>query len=43
MIIALRSSTQIHDALFGGTVKTKPKVDVKEAIRKHIRQRHARD
>jgi len=37
------TSTQIHDALFGGTVKTKPKVDVKEAIRKHIRQRHARD
>ena len=37
------TSVQIHAALFGTTGKTRPKVDVKEAIRKHIRQRHARN
>jgi len=39
-----RSSTDIHDALFGdGVRKPKRPVDVKEGIRKYIRKRHARD
>ncbi len=37
------TSAQVHEALFGAASETKPKVDVKEAIKKHIRQRHARD
>ena len=39
------TSAEVHEALFGGGVKPKlePKVNVKEAIRKHIRRRHARD
>ena len=36
------TSAQVHEALFGGTGKPKPGMDVKEGIRKHIRQRHAR-
>ena len=39
------SSAQVHEALFGAppTPTPRPKADVKEGIRKHIRQRHARD
>lgn len=38
------SSTDIHDALFGSDApKSKRSMDVKEGIRKYIRQRHARD
>jgi len=36
------TSAQVHEALFGGTGKPKPAMDVKDGIRKHIRQRHAR-
>jgi len=36
------TSAQVHEALFGGAGKPKPGMDVKEGIRKHIRQRHAR-
>ena len=37
------TSAEVHEALFGTGGKPKAKIDVKEAIRKHIRQRHARD
>jgi AbrB family looped-hinge helix DNA binding protein len=38
------SSSDVHQALFPkGRPGTKPIVDVKAAIRKHIRLRHARD
>ncbi len=36
------TSAQIHAALFGPTGNAQPPVDVKEAIRKRTRQRHAR-
>ena len=36
------TSADVHDALFGGS-KPKPNVNVKEAIRMHVRRRHARD
>lgn len=38
------TSADVHEALFGVGIKPapKPKVDVKEAIRTHIRRRHAR-
>jgi antitoxin PrlF len=37
------TSQQVHVALFGSAAKPIPKSDVKEAIRRHIRQRHARN
>ena len=37
------TSAQVHEALFGTARTRKAKVDVKEGIRKYIRQRHARD
>jgi antitoxin PrlF len=37
------TSAQVHEALFGVSHTQKAKVDVKEGIRKHIRQRYARD
>jgi len=37
------TSAQVHETLFGGARKPKTKADVKEGIRKYIRQRHARD
>ena len=39
------TSAEVHEALFGssGEPTPTPKVDVKEAIRTHIRRRHARD
>lgn len=37
------TSAEVHAALFGAGSEPLPPVDVKEAIRKHIRQRHARD
>ena len=38
------NSSDMHQVLFPkGTSGTKPIPDVKEAIRKHIRRRHARD
>jgi AbrB family looped-hinge helix DNA binding protein len=37
------TSAEIHEALFGAAPARKPRPDVKEGIRKHIRQRHARD
>ena len=37
------TSAQIHEVLFGASLTRKAKVDVKEGIRKYIRQRHARD
>ena len=39
------TSAEVHAALFGDQVKPnpRPKVSVKDAIRKHIRTRHARD
>ena len=37
------TSAQVHEVLFGASDTRKAKVDVKEGIRKHIRQRHARD
>lgn len=37
------TSAQVHEALFGALDARKAKADVKEGIRKHIRQRHARD
>jgi AbrB family looped-hinge helix DNA binding protein len=37
------TSAQVHEVLFGIAPAPKAKVDVKEGIRKHIRQRHARD
>ena len=36
------SSLDVHQALFGTAAAPEPRVDVKEAIRKHIRQKHAR-
>jgi antitoxin PrlF len=36
------TSAQVHEVLFGASHPRKAKVDVKEGIRKHIRQRHAR-
>lgn len=36
------TSAEVYDALFGGG-KPKPNVDVKDAIRTRMRQRHARD
>lgn len=37
------TSAQIHDVLFGVSTAPTVKMDVKEGIRKHIRQRHARN
>jgi AbrB family looped-hinge helix DNA binding protein len=37
------TSAQVHDVLFGVSHPRPATVDVKEGIRKHIRQRHARD
>jgi AbrB family looped-hinge helix DNA binding protein len=37
------TSAQIHEVLFGTARARKAKADVKEGIRKYIRQRHARD
>ncbi len=37
------TSAEVHEVLFGASHARKAKVDVKEGIRKHIRQRHARD
>ena len=37
------TSAEVHEVLFGASQTQKAKVDVKEGIRKHIRQRHARD
>ena len=40
------TSAQVHDALFGAAGKPNARAtpaDTKEAIRKHVRQRHARD
>ena len=37
------TSAQVHEVLFGGKGAPRSKVDVKAGIRKHIRQRHARD
>jgi antitoxin PrlF len=39
------TSAEVHEVLFGvaHAPKAKVDVDVKEGIRKHIRQRHARD
>ena len=37
------TSAQVHEVLFGASHPRKAKVDVKEGIRKYIRQRHARD
>lgn len=36
------TSSDVHQALFGIGSQPKSKIDVKEAIRQHIRQRHAR-
>jgi AbrB family looped-hinge helix DNA binding protein len=36
------TSAEVHAALFGAS-QPKSKVNVKEAIKKHIRQRYARD
>ena len=37
------TSAQVHEALFVGAGKPRLPVNVKEAIRKHMRERHARD
>jgi len=37
------TSAEVHAALFTEDCESKPIVDVKEAIRQHIRKRHARD
>jgi AbrB family looped-hinge helix DNA binding protein len=37
------TSAQVHEALFDGSPVPTAKMDTKEGIRKHIRQRHARD
>ena len=37
------SSADVHQALFASTGAPTSDLDVKEAIRKHIRRRHARD
>ena len=39
----LYTSAQVHDVLFGIAYVQKANADVKAGIRKHIRQRHARD
>ena len=36
------TSAQVHEVLFGASPPKKAKADVKEGIRKHIRQRYAR-
>jgi antitoxin PrlF len=36
------TSADIHRVLFGAQAKPEPPVDLKGAIRKHIRQKHAR-
>lgn len=36
------TSAEVHEALFSDESKPKSTTGVKEAIRKHIRQRHAR-
>jgi antitoxin PrlF len=36
------SSQDVHDALFPERAKPQPVADVKDAIRKYIRKRHAR-
>jgi AbrB family looped-hinge helix DNA binding protein len=37
------TSRDVHEALFGSDTKPPASTTVKEAIRKHIRRRHARD
>jgi AbrB family looped-hinge helix DNA binding protein len=37
------SSADVHAALFGESPVKAPPVDVKDAIRQHVRKRHARD
>jgi AbrB family looped-hinge helix DNA binding protein len=37
------TSAEIHNALFGAANKPKTKEDMKEGVRKYIRQRGARD
>ena len=37
------TSVEVHVALFGAGSKPVPPVDMKEAIRKSVRKRHARD
>jgi antitoxin PrlF len=37
------TSAEVHEVLFGASHRRKAKVDVKEGIRKYIRQRHAGD
>ena len=37
------TSAQVHEVLFGASDPPKAKLEVKEGIRKHIRQRYARD
>ena len=37
------TSVEVHEVLFGPSHTRTPAMDVKEGIRKHIRQRHARD
>ena len=37
------TSVEVHEVLFGPSYKRTPEMDVKDGIRKHIRQRHARD
>lgn len=41
--VGRHTSVEVHEALFGGDVKPTAKINMKEAIRQHIRQRHARD
>lgn len=36
------TSAEVHEALFGSARAPKAKTDVKQGIKKHIRQRHAR-
>ncbi len=36
------TSADVHEALFGGETASKPPLDVKDGIRKHLRKRHAR-
>jgi antitoxin PrlF len=36
------TSVEVHEALFGGGAKSRPKPDVKDAIRTYVRRRHAR-
>ena len=37
------TSNDVHDVLFPEQAAKKPPADVKDAIRKYIRKRHARD